>query len=334
MRKINLFNKSIQLLGLTALVLLSSCKKDVLESKELLVFVQGDFGTANNTIAASLTQTPISIWGKTSFEIPVYSTREVPADVDVYIYPDDRFVGQFNKDNNKKCLLLPANTYTVSGYQHKINAGTLASDPIKIEITNVRALTDTNGYVLPLTVTKIGSEDKGVGISTNKATAYLYVPYIYTNVDSVQTSLTGTLMSRTAWSVTVSNTTSGALGPAMIDGNNSTSWRSSNSSTAAKWAIINLGSQQTVKGFQIVPNYVSASENATQMTISTSNDNVTWTVQGIWKGTGPATGSTAASPDLKGVNFLAPPTAQYFRFDISAWVSGSRVGFGEVNAVQ
>jgi hypothetical protein len=334
MRKKNLLYKSTGLSFLAVLILLGSCKKDELVSKELLVFVQGDYGVVNNSIAVSLTQTPLAVWGNTSFQVPVYATHEVVTDVDVYIYADDRFVGQFNQDNSKKCLMLPANTYTLNGNQHKITAGSLQSDPLKIQITNAAALTDTNGYVLPLTITKIDGKDKGIGISTNKATVYLYVPYVYTNVDTTQVPLTGTTMSRTAWSVTVSNTTSGALGPAMLDGNNSTSWRSSNSTTAAKNAILNMGSAQTVKGFLIVPNYVSTAENATQMTISSSADNVTWKVQGIWKGTGPASGSTAANPDIKGVNFLVPVTAQYFKFDITALVSGGRVGFGELNALQ
>ena len=120
----------------------------------------------------------------------------------------------------------------------------------------------------------------------------------------------------------------------MLDGSNSTAWRSSNSSTAVKWAILNMGSQQAIRGFQLVPDYVSTGDNATQIRVSTSADSATWQVQGIWNGTGPATGSSAASPDLKNINFIAPVQARYFRLDILAWVSGSRAGIGELNAVQ
>jgi hypothetical protein len=120
----------------------------------------------------------------------------------------------------------------------------------------------------------------------------------------------------------------------MLDGNNSTAWRSSNSSTAAKWVILNMQSAQTVRGFQLTPDYVSTGDNATQIRVSTSPDSVTWTVQGIWNGTGPAAGTNATNPDLKGINFLAPVQAQYFRLDILKWVSGSRTGIGELNAIQ
>jgi hypothetical protein len=331
----SLLYRTARLTSLLALVFFAACEKDDdLRSGELLVFVKGEYGATNNAVTASLIQTPLAVWGNRLFEIPVYATREVPAEVKVSVTPDDRFVSKFNSDNNLKCVLLPAANYKINSGQLTISAGAAISDPLKIEILNPASLTDTNGYVLPLTISKIEGKDKGIQISTNLATAYLHVPYTYTNIDSTQQPLTGTSMSRTTWSVTVSNTTSGALGPAMLDGNNSTSWRSSNSSTAAKWVVLNMGAEQTVKGFQLVPNYVSTSENPIRMTIFTSNDNTSWTRQGVWIGTGPAAASSAASPDIKGVNFVSPVTARYFRFEINAQVSGNRVGIGEVNAIQ
>jgi hypothetical protein len=70
------------------------------------------------------------------------------------------------------------------------------------------------------------------------------------------------------------------------------------------------------------------------MIISTSDDNVTYSVQGTWKGTGPASGSSASAPDYKGVNFITPVTARYFKFDITARVNGNIVGVAEINAIQ
>lgn len=335
MKNASRLNKIIQLLSYIGLILLSSCKKDNgPDSKELLVYMQGDFGSTNNSILASLTRTPIGVRGNTAFKVPVYSTRGVVADVTVDLAPDEQSVGQFNGTNKTKCLLLPAATYTIDLKQLKISADSSQSQPLTINITNPGMLTDTNGYVLPLKVKNVTGADKGVGISTNRATVYLYVPYAFTNVDTVQTPLSGPAADRTGWSVTVSNTTAGALGPAMLDGSNTTAWRSSNTSTAAKWAILNAGSQQTFKGFLLTPDYVTTTENPTQITVSTSVDNLTWTVQGIWKGTGPASTSSAANPDVKGINFIAPVQAQYFRLDINTWVSGSRAGIGELNAVQ
>jgi hypothetical protein len=326
----------IRLSPILLLLLFGSCKKNNgLDSKDLLVYMQGDFGDVHNAITAELTLTPITVWGNTIFQFPVYSTRQLLASANVTVNPDSTAVAAFNKTTGNNCLLLPANTYTIDLSQLTIHADSMQSAPLTVRITNPAALTDTNGYVLPLTIKKVTGQDKGVAISTNRATAYLYVPYAYTNIDTIQTPLPGTIASRTGWTVTVSNTTSGALGPAMLDGNNSTAWRSGNSSTAAKWVVLDLPTAQTVNGLQLTPDYVSTGENPTQVRVSTSMDSVSWTVQGTWKGTGPASTSNATNPDLKGINFLAPVQARYFRLDILKMsTSTTRAGIGELNAIQ
>ena len=325
--------KSI-LLPLTALMLFGSCKKDELSSKELLVYIAGDYASVSNTVTVPFVHTPVDVLGSNVVRVAASATRAVVADVTVSFVADTSLVGQYNLKNGTSCAALTPDMYKITNSStHKILTGSLSSDSMQLEITNPAVLLNPNGYLLPLTITSIDGADKGVQISTNKRTVYVNVTYAFNNIIQTETPLTGTPMSRTAWTVTVSNTTSGALGPAMLDGNNTTAWRSSNSSSAAKNLIMNMGSQKTVAGFQMVPNYVTTTENATQITISTSTDNVNWTVQGVWKGTGPAAGSSAASPNIKGINFIAPVTMQYFRFDITAQVSGSRVGIGELYAL-
>ena len=336
MKKANLLHTSIKLSGLLMLVLLiGSCKKDELSSKDMLVFIRGEYGTLDNSIVVPLIHTPVEVLGNTMVSVTASATRAVIADVDVVMNADTARAAAFNQLNKTKFTTLPAANYRiVNSSNHKISTGSVISDSMQIEILKPETLNDTNGYILPVSVTAVSGKDKGVQVSSNQATVYIKITYAFNNIINTQVPLTGTLASRTGWSVTVSNTTAGALGPAMIDGSNTTAWRSSNSSSAVKWAVVNMGSTQTINGFQVVPNYVTSTENATQMTVSTSTDNITWKVQGIWKGTGPATGSTAAAPDIKGINFIAPVSAQYFRFDITSLVSGSRVGIGEVNVVQ
>jgi hypothetical protein len=333
MKKRNSFKRII--LPVSLLVLLGACKKDdVLESQELLVYMQGDYGTANNQITAALTNTPIDIWGNRTYKLPIQATREVTTDVTLNVQPDAKYVGTFNTDNKLKAKMMPENSYKLNSGTHTIKAGSAIVNTLEVQIIAPNLFTDTTGYVLPVTIASVVSDDKGVQISTNKSTAYVYVPYKYTNIDTVQTPLAvGTVMGRTGWAVTVSNTTSGALGPAMLDGSNTTSWRSSNA-VAEKWVVLNMGSSKLVKGFRLVPNYVTTTENATAIIVSSSTDNVTWKVLGTWKGTGPAAGSSATAPDLKNINFLVPIQAQYFRFEITAQVSGNRVGIAELNGIE
>src|SRR5690606_30406374 len=210
--------------------------------------------------------------------------------------------------------------------------GNTVSGLMEIEITNPALFTGGSDYVLPISIANVVSKDKGIVASENRSTAYLYVPYNYTNVDTVQTAPTAPNLDRVGWAITVSNSTSGATGPSMIDGNNSTAWRSSNSSTAAKWFVVNMGGVKTINSFSTVPNYVATAENITEMTVLSSNDNATWKKEGVWKGTGPVSGSSAVNPSIKGITFLTPVTAQYFRFEITKWTSGNRVGVAEIYA--
>jgi hypothetical protein len=320
---------------LGSLILLGACKKDTLDSSDLLVYVAGDYASTTNTVTVPFLHTPLNVSGDSAIMIAASATRNVAASVDVTFTPDTTQVSVYNTANKTSCLALPAANYKiVNTSKHTIATGNVSSDSMEIDILNPAVLTNPGGYLLPVTITTIAGKDKGVKVSSNRKTVFINITYLFNNIIGAQTPLAGTLFSRTGWNVTVSNTTAGALGPAMLDGSNTTAWRSSNSSTAAKYVILNMGSSQKVSGFQLVPDYVTTTENPTQIKVSTSPDSTTWTAQGTWIGTGPATGSSAANPDIKGINFISPVQAKFYRFDITAWVSGSRAGIGELNAVQ
>jgi hypothetical protein len=334
MKRTNLLYKSMLLAWLIPLLFLGACKKDSLDSSDLLVYVAGDYASTTNTMIVPFLHTPVSVSGDSSIMVAASATRNVSTDVQVTFSPDTSFVSQYNLANKTSCLALPASTYKiVNTMNHTIKSGAISSDSMQILITDPGSLTNPGGYILPLRITTVTGSDKGIRISTNRNVVFVNVTYLFNNILNTQTPLAGTLVSRTGWIITVSNTTSGALGPAMVDGSNSTAWRSSNSTTAAKYAIVDMLSQQSVSGFQIVPDYVTTTENATLVKVSSSPDSTTWTVQGTWTGTGPATGSSATSPDIKGINFISPVQAKFFRFDILAVVSGGRAGIGELNAV-
>ena len=315
---------------------LAACKKDDgPNSKELLVYLPGEYSSANNTITLPLLHTPVSVSGVTIAKVAPRATREVAADIEVTIVADTSLIRNYNKANGKTILALPDNTYRiVNPGKFRIKAGSVSTDSLQIELTHPELLKDPAGYLLPLRITRLEGADKGAAISSNQGAAYVNVTYSYSNIDTAQNTLAGTLASRTGWSVTVSNTTTGALGPAMLDGSNTTAWRSSNSTTAVKWVVLDMGSARTVKGFRLTPNYVAVAENPTTIVVSSSADNTTFAPQGTWRGTGPSNSSTATSPDIKNINFIAPVTARYVRFDITSQVSGGRVGIGELNAVQ
>lgn len=322
---------------LTIAMVLVSCKKDNgLESKDLLVYLPGDYASATNTFTLALLHTPLDVTGTMSTKLAAMATREVAADVTLTLIADTSLIGEYNKANNTNCAALPSGAYhVVNPGTLKIKAGAIVSDSMEVEITDPSSLNNPNGYLLPFRIEKVEGQDKGVRISSNRGAAFINVTYQYNNIVASEAPVAGALADRTGWTATVSNTTSSTTGPtAMLDGNNSTAWRSSNSSTAAKWAIINMGALQTIKGLQLTPSYVSTNDNPTKITVSISADSLTWTSQGTWTGTRPASGTNAANPDQKGITFIAPVQTRYIRLDITAVVSGNRAGIGEVNAVQ
>jgi hypothetical protein len=316
-------------------LLFNACKKDEPNSKELMAFMTSG-GNDLHAVNLAFTRTPISSFGDSIAKFAVGLTRETNSEVLVNIAPDEGKVSSYNNANKTNFVLLPTANYTIlNGTQAKIPSGsTISVDSLKLEIKDRINLSNDNGYILPLSIRGISTKDKGITASNNYGTVYVIIKGTYSNIDRKQSALTGQLTARTGWTVTVSNTTAGALGPALIDGVNTTAWRSSNSSSAAKWLSIDMNSTQQIKGFQLVPNYIAVAENPTTIRVSTSMDNVKWDSQGEWKGTGPTTGSSATSPDLKNINFISPVQARYFRFDITTWTSGSRVGISELNVVQ
>jgi hypothetical protein len=319
-----------------SMLILNACKKDEeMNSKELSAFIKSAGGDLHITNLA-FKRTPITASGDSVAKFPAYLTREISSDVLVNISADESLVSTFNSTNKTNYVLLPAANYKIiSGAQLTIPAGSVIStDSLRVQLIDRLKLTDDNGYILPLSIRDISAKDKGAIPSENYRTIYVIVKGSYSNINDAQSTLAGTFITRTGWALTVSNTTAGALGPAMLDGSNTTAWRSSNSSTAAKWLSIDMGTAQQIKGFVYVPNYILTTENATGINVSTSMDNITWTPQGAWKGVGPISTSSATSPDLKSINFIVPVQARYFRFDITSWTSGSRVGIAELNAVQ
>lgn len=323
------------LLGIFPLMAVS-CKKEEIRSRELKVFLQPDIeGIATQTQSLSFTHTPADVRGERDTEVYAYLSREINHDVTVYLAAAPDRLASYNATYSLETELMPAGSYQItSGDKYTIPAGQRQSNPIRISITTPQVLTNPDGYVLPLAITKVESKDKGAIVSTSHDVIYLRVHYNYTNVETTQAVPTGTLMDRAGWSVTVSNTTSGAPATNLVDGNNSTVWRSSNSASAAKWIQVDMGSAQTIKGFRLSPNYTNTNENATGLTILSSNDNTNWTTQGKWTGTGPASGTNATNPDFKGVQFIEPVTARYYRIEYTSWVSGNRVGLAELNAIQ
>lgn len=250
----------------------------------------------------------------------------MPTDHKVSVVADDALVEAYNTKNGTSFLPFPAQSWSALQTSVTIPARAVVSaDSFRIGLTNPAAYELDKKYLLPFSI-----KDEGA-IEPNAAEniVYLSLSVKRQNIDPLNSGLAGTTINRTGWSVTAGAANIGAAAAA-IDGKNETSWFTSGLS----WLRIDMGAAKTVKGFSIVPNYMYGTNyNFLEMDVQSSDDGVTWKDQGSYTGSLPATGSTAASPDIKTVRFITPVAARYFRFNVTK-NSGGYSAMGEVNGVE
>lgn len=309
--------------------ILISCKKDEINSKELLAYIRTSEGLNNAQL--SLIITPTFTIGDSVIKIPAFLTRETSVDVDFNIQANASLVEAYNKANQKNYMLLPAENYKLNNNALKIKANaSISSDSLKIQVINTRKLTNKDGYILPVTISEIQSNDKGVTISSNYRTFYLIINSKEENIDPSNLALTGANLDRTGWTVTSSGNSSTNVVDRILDGNNSTIWNSSG--TLPAWIVLDMKASKTINGFAIVPNYTSRTQNFLTMEVLSSTDGVNWKSQGTYNGTTTLSTSSATNPEIKTARFYSPVTAQYFKFNITRSTQGSLTGMGELNA--
>lgn len=316
---------------------LAACQKEELRSKELLAFVKFN-GTNAHVGNISFSRTPISAVGASEISFRGYLIREASVGVDLSISVDEAKVALYNAKNKTEYALLPAANYLIGGTgKLSVPTGATASlDSVKIELKDREKLTDPKGYLLPLSISQVVSEDKGIQVSETHGTVYVLVNSVFNNIDnSIKTPATGTIANRStpAWSVAAATSPYAAAYAAanVLDGQHGTSWftRGVNS-----FITLDLAASHTIKGFVMAPSYAfGATYNATAIEVLISDDNVTWLSQGVYRANPVLSSSSAASPDNRNINFYSPITCRYVKF-IMAELPNSYGGFSEINAIK
>jgi len=328
--------KSIQthiyiIVALFLIAFLGGCKKDELNSKELLAYTKASDG--KNSITLNLTISPLITLGDSTARFPMYLTRETSVDVNLTLQSDTSLVESYNKANNTSYELLPNVNYKFSTSSLTVKAGNFTSlDSLELQIINTKTLTGDKGYLLPISISEIKSDDKGVTISSNFRTVYIVVMSKVLNIDSSNMPFTDPNLDRTGWTATASSSYAEELGASnVLDGDHNTSWFVDNESQP--YLEIDMGASKTIKGFSIVPNYgfVSSIYDFLSMEVFVSNDNIVWRSQGVYAGTATNSLSTPSNPDLKTVRFISPLAMRYVRFKILSG-SNSYSGIGEIYA--
>ncbi|MFT3902541.1 MAG: DUF1735 domain-containing protein [Niabella sp.] len=253
----------------------------------------------------------------------------------VTIVDDASLIAAYNSANGTSYAAFPANTCSISKNSVIIPAGATNSgvDSFKVQFTNFQSFAEGD-YLLPVRI-QSGTGSDGLSGDPSRSVVYIHVNVFQDNIDPTNSGLTGTTMSRTDWSATASSVfTSAYAASNTIDGNNNTSWFAQLTSPGP-YLQIDMGTQKTIKGFSIVPNYGAFGilYNFLTMEVLTSNDGNIWTSQGKYSGTVTSATSSATNPDLKIIRFISPVTAQYYRFRVLTG-SNAYTGIGEINGIE
>ncbi|WP_316839362.1 BT_3987 domain-containing protein [Pedobacter gandavensis] len=247
----------------------------------------------------------------------------------VEVVPGDAaMVAAYNTANKTEHILLPAANYTISAAGNVTFAPGQSTANLSVAIKDGQQLDPLKKYLLPLTIKQgnIAFTDQAAKVIMVLLTGKI------TNVNPANSGLTGTTAIRTGWALTSSaNFTTKAVAR-LVDGSNSTSWRSNGILPA--WVVLDMGNSSAVKGFSIIPNYEYRTSDFIEMDVLSSTDGTTWKAEGQYVGPATLASSSATLPDVKTVKFIIPVTARYFKFNITKSTLGTYSGMCELNAIQ
>lgn len=289
----------------------ASCGDDELNSSELKVYVKTGF---QNQIDLTLTHAQDGTSGQTLIEFPIRATRELYVDADATFLADEPLAESYNEVSNTNYKLLTSDLYTLTA-KVTIRQGEQSSEQlVRIELTNPSALTDFDGYILPVRLEKVDSRDKGLVVSSNMNTVYIIISSKFENVSAETTAPDGELAERTGWSAETTAMYGSYIAPNMIDGDLKTVWFGYGRAALT----FDMGEVQTIKGFRLTPNYVAFDPlyYITKMEIQISNDGERWVGQGDVNLSGPDVTSGLDNPDYKYIHFYNPVNVRYFRLQV------------------
>ena len=239
------------------------------------------------------------------------------SDVNAEITTDPSLVEVYNVKNNTQYKVFPAGAYELVKNKTIIpRDAKYSSDSFEVSIKNPAAFVSGSDYILPVKTVVPNSFSAGL-----KSTVFVILQL--NNVDASNAGLTGTALSKTAWTATASTINGASFVAAnAIDGNNNTSWI--NGGDMPTMLTLNMGSVNTVNGFTFFP-YNGAQYVPLEVEIYSSPNGTTWNFQGTYS-------STSTTIAIKTMKFISPVSSQYFRFRIMKATNASLSGFAELTA--
>ena len=271
-----------------------------------------------NQVKIDLIHTPTSViaQSETNVKFPIKLTMASTSQVRVKVSVDNSLVETYNEENGTEYNEIPAEGYKLNKEEVTISEGQmLSTDSISFDLNDFASLKDKNGYMIPLKIVELTTNDKGVEISSNLSVVYITINNSFINIDPTATTIEGEPLVKTNWTAVANTTYTPSYSASnTIDNNNSTVWFASTWGSVPALTV-NMGSEQELKGFRITPNYTAFGKGYAikKIEVFFSDDGEKWTSQGVSPVFEVPSGSVN-EPDYKIIKFYEPVKTTYFRF--------------------
>ncbi len=261
----------------------------------------------NRTITSSIDYTPVNVIGPDKLIFSGFLSQAIPKPADITIsVAENSVIDGYNQKHGTDYRYFPASAYSLSKNTVTVPAdATVSQDNFEVAISDLNAFEKDCSYLLALNV-----KDEGVVKSSTSAnTMYLILNVSFSNIDMSKTSAPESTLNRSGWAIDDFGSESFGSVVSVLDDNYNTSWLTMG---AESYISIDMGEKQLLRGIQLAPNYqYSVNYNTSVFEIATSEDNISWVVQGTYSGT--TFGGSVSDPDLRNIHFYEQVEAKYFR---------------------
>ena len=292
----------------------SSCAEDELNSKELLAYMRDKKVTVHIANETSPLSTTVIVGGDEVANLEVGLSREATVDVKIVTEVDQNLVEQYNKDHQTNYVPVSEDMISLASMEVVIASGQL-KDTLRIGLNREKFLENAT-YLVPVRLSTLFSDDKGIRFSSNMRVAYIVIDasVVFNNIDKTETPLQGTRVDRTEWST-------------IVGGNSSTHKLYDNAlstySNGGNSIRIDMQTEQMIKGFDLV-NYTGKSYSLgyapKRVSIYFSTDGTTWVKHGESNELKKPTEVSTTDETFVQVKLLKAQNVRYFKIDfIEKW---------------
>lgn len=184
--------------------------------------------------------------------------------VNVKFKVDPSLVAVFNTKNNTNYLVLPQNSYEVTGTQATMANGKVNTNALKIKIKTVGGIEPIKEYLLPVSIEQVSP---ALPVNDSLRTTYFKIRGTYAD------------FTRSSWQVVaVSSLESTNPGSNVLDGNTGTNWHTQWRTAKPPhphWITIDMKESKKVHGFYFWPASTS-NGNPADIHIDLSADGTNW----------------------------------------------------------